>query len=384
MTFEETCLAKQSGQLNVDWNDIAQQYGFNGAEAARQKWKNIRKKKGVLPTQSSLKANGLEDKLNQLDLKIIDLEKEKIKVRDQKREFKKLVTDLARYEYLQEVIKEVANDIKKDKPFKWNNINYINSDKEGVLLLSDWHSNLEVNNFLNTFNQEEFKRRINRLTIKIIEHGKFHNIKILHVLNLNDMIAGTIHVNSRVMSNEDNITQIMLVSEIISEMLIKFANEFEFIKFYSVNDNHSRLTAKKDESIDKENLSRIIPWYVKPRVSNILNIEIIDNILDDGVALLNVCGHICLGSHGDKDRIDNATQNLSLMFKVFPEVIFLSHFHHLQADEVHSCEVVVNSSLIGVDDYSFGKRKTSKPAQMFMIFNKEEVRECSYSIRLDI
>jgi hypothetical protein len=379
----EIGIKKRNGDIKDSWDSIGMQFGISG-EKARDIVRKHLKKIGKLPKREEVVSSGLESKLNLLDLKIIDLDKEKIKVRDQKREFRKIVTDLARYEYLQEVIQEVAEDIKKDKPFKWLNLNHINSDKEGVLIVSDWHSNLEINNYLNTFNKEEFKRRINRLVVKTIEHGKFHNIKTLHVLNLSDLIAGLIHVSIRVSSNEDNITQLMYVSEILSEMLMKFSDEFEYIKFYSVIDNHSRVTSKKDESIDKENLSRIIPWYVKSRVSDILNIEVIDNILDDGVALLNICGHLCFGSHGDKDRITNATQNLSLMFKMFPEYIFLSHFHHLQSDEVHSCELVVNSSLIGVDSYSFGKRLTSKPAQMFIVFNEEEGREASYSIRLDI
>jgi len=381
--FYKECKQLNNSNQKMDWNYLYTKYGFKTLESARGRWKNYRKKNGMLPQKEEKRNDELENKLNNIDIQKLNLEKEKVKVRDQKRELRKMVTELSRYEYLQEVIRESANEVKNSKPFEWKLINRITSNKEGILLISDWHSNLEIDNYLNTFNQEEFKRRINRLVEKTIEHGKFHNIKTLHVMNLNDMISGTIHVNARVESNEDNISQIMFVSEIISEMMIRFSNEFEQVNLYNVTDNHSRISDKKDESIDKENLSRIIPWYVETRVSDYKNIKVLENILDDGIASFEVCGHLCLGSHGDKDQITNATNNLPLMFKMLPEYIFLSHFHHLQSDEIHSCEVIVNPSLAGVDSYSFGKRKSSKPAQMFMIFNEEEGRECSYSIRLD-
>jgi hypothetical protein len=72
------------------------------------------------------------------------------------------------------------------------------------------------------------------------------------------------------------------------------------------------------------------------------------------------------------------------MTRIFPDYIFTSHFHHNIEDEIHSCEVIVNPSLIGTDNYSKDLRRSSKPAQKFMIFNPEEGRECSYNIRLDI
>ena len=44
--------------------------------------------------------------------------------------------------------------------------------------------------------------------------------------------------------------------------------------------------------------------------------------------------------------------------------------------------MIVNSSLIGVDDHSKNIRKTSKPAQKFMIFVENEGLECMYPILL--
>jgi hypothetical protein len=323
--------------------------------------------------------------ISELDIKKIEIEKEKMKLYDQRREFKKLIRQEARLENIKDFIKEVAEDIKLSKPLiELESISYKTSDKEGVLLLSDFHSEMNIDNFLNKFNKEEFIRRFNRLVDKTIEHGITHKINTLHVANLNDLISGIIHITVRLATNEDVITQTMFISELLAEMLIKFSKYFNNVKFYSVLDNHSRVNANLKESKQKESFARFITWYLETRLSNINNVEIVNNNIDEDICIFEVCGKVCGMVHGHKDSISNVVQNISLMTKTFLDYMFLSHYHHNIEDEIHSCEVIVNPSLIGVDEFSKDKRWSSKPAQKFMIFNKEEGRECSYNIRLDV
>jgi len=323
------------------------------------------------------------DVLESLDLKRIDFEKEKIKFQDQRREYFNLLRESARLDHIKEHIEKVALDVCKQKPLEWEPIYKFGSSKNGVLLISDFHFGLEIENFLNTYNKEEFLKRINRLTLKTIEHGKFHGIKTLHIVNLNDLISGLIHVTVRIANTEDVIEQTQFIAEILAEVLCKFANEFEEVKFYSVLDNHSRVTPNKKEAIDSESFARFIPWYLKPRLKDISNIFIIENELDSSIGIMDVCGYTCFMVHGHQDSVKSAASDLSMMTRRFADYIFLSHFHHSQEDEIHSCEVIVNSSLCGTDAYAKDLRKTSKPAQKFMIFNEDEGRECTYSIRLD-
>ncbi len=343
---------------------------------------------GVKKVVSKLKEEGYEnitedDVLRTLELKRIEFEKEKIKFQDQRREFFNLLRESARLDHIKEHIEKVALDISKQKILEWEPIYKFGAYKEGVLLISDFHFGLEIENFLNTYNKEEFLKRINRLTLKTIEHGKFHGIKTLHIVNLNDLISGLIHVTVRIANTEDVIEQTQFIAEVLAEVLCKFANEFEEVKFYSVLDNHSRVTPNKKEAIDGESFARFIPWYLKPRLKDIPNISIIENELDGSIGVIDVCDYTCFAIHGHEDSVKSATSDLTMMIKKFPDYVFLSHYHHSQEDEVHSCEVIVNSSLCGTDDYAKRLRKTSKPAQKFMVFNEEEGRECTYSIRLD-
>jgi hypothetical protein len=323
------------------------------------------------------------DALKELEIKKQQFEKEKIKFQDQRREYYKLLRIDARFEHLQEQLEKYAQEIAEKKPLVWYPVNNGLSNKEGVLLCSDWHSELEVDNFMNKFNKEEFLRRINKLVAKTIEYGKLHNIKTLHVFNLGDLLAGIIHLNIRIANNELTVSQTMFIGELLAEILSKFANEFENVKFYNVLDNHSRVFANKEESLAGESFARFFPWYLKPRLKDFENIEIVKNELDEDIIVTEICEKVCFAVHGHRDSLKSVVNDLSMMVRKIPDYVFVSHWHHNIEDEIHSCEVIVNQSLIGVDDHSKNIRKTSKPAQKFMIFNKEDGRECSYSIRLD-
>jgi hypothetical protein len=376
---------KSTGVYDIDYTELFK-LAFDveiSSTEARKRYYGI---KMMLPYLDKQKCNNITSNeiFSELELKKIELQKEKIKFQDQRREYLKLLRIDARFENLIEEIQKSVKIIEKQKPMIYSPVVKITNNKEGVLAISDWHSELEVNNFLNKFNKEEFLHRIHRLVNKTIEYGKFHNINTLHVFNLGDLLSGIIHQNVRVSNNELTVTQTMFIAELLADILFAFAQEFNHVKFYSVLDNHSRVFSNKEESIAGESFARFIPWYLKPRLSTVKNIEIVDNKLDEDIIVAEVCGKTIFAVHGHCDSLKNVVSDLSMMIKKIPEYVFTAHWHHNIEDEIHGCEVIANQSLIGVDEHSKRIRKTSKPAQKFMIFNHEEGRECCYNIRLDI
>ncbi len=311
-----------------------------------------------------------------------EFEKEKKRFQDQRREYNKIIAYEARYEHLKnefiELIKE-NNNI----PIDFKPRDYTPSEKEGVLLLSDWHVGLKTENYWNKYDINEFCKRIKRLVEKTIKYGRFHNIHTLHVFGLGDFVNGLIHVSTRVANEEDVVEQTKKVSETLCQMLLAFANEFRQVDFYTVTGNHGRVSPNKSESIEKENFEEFIMWHLQAVLGDIDNIKLHKNIYDRGIIVANVMGHICLGVHGDKDKISNVAQDLGLMLKTVPEYIFTADKHHLEEKEVHGIEVIINRSLSGVDEYAKNIRKTSYAGQSFMVFDKELGRECTYNIRLN-
>ena len=320
---------------------------------------------------------------SKLELEKLEIQKEKVKLRDQRRELNNLIRKNARQEYIKE---EVINAIKESDsiiPIDFKIREYNSSEKEGVLILGDWHYGLVVENHWNKYNTTEFFNRINRLIEKTIEYGRHHNIKRLHVFGLGDFLHGLIHLGTRVSSEEDTVKQTKVVSETIGRLLIEFSREFKHVDYYMVTGNHARVTPNKKESIDEENFEEFIMWYLEVKLGSIPNITLHANEYDREIIVADILGYTCFGVHGDKDKLTNVAQNLALMLKKFPDYVFTADKHHVEENEIHGVEVVINRSLSGVDQYAKSIRKTSYAGQTFMIFDEFEGRECTYNIKLN-
>jgi predicted phosphodiesterase len=323
--------------------------------------------------------------LQEIKDKTLEFQKERVKVQDQRRVYANLVRVDARFEKIHEDILVAIKELEKNKPLNWSSKDFSNdSDREAALILSDWHKGLFARNYWNNFDNDVFNKRVIRVTEKAIKYGKENNVKVLHVLSLGDLVNGLIHVTTRILSVEDVITQTKLVAETLSEVLCKLSNEFEQIKFYQCRGNHDRVTPNKSDEISKESFADIVPWFIQARLSHINNIEFIENAYDDEIIVADILGNKIIATHGHKDKVCNVVQNLSQMLKIFPDYILMGHVHHHEENEFHNAEIIVNSSLSGVDSYAKDIRRTSKPAQKFIVFDKVETRLNTYNIRLDI
>lgn len=324
------------------------------------------------------------DEVDDIQAKKIEAEKERVKLRDLRRETKAMIREWARTENVKEEIVSAIEHLNVDRPLKLNGtkLNTGIDGTEGVLLLSDWHKGLLTNNYWNIYNEVEFNKRIEKLMQKTIEHGKFNKISRLNVFVLGDIINGLIHVTTRIMNDTDTVKQTITAAETLAVILTRFANEFNSIDIYMARGNHDRITANKKESLASESFFDLITWYLKTRLASINNIHILDNDIDEEIIMTQICGHNIFAVHGHRDNIKSAAANLSQMLRVFPEYIFMGHYHHNIEHEMQGCEVIVNSSLSGVDDYAKELRMASLPAQKFMIFNEYEGRLCTYNIKL--
>lgn len=315
----------------------------------------------------------------------IESEKEKIRKQDQKREYMKLIREQARIEHVKdEMIKEIKQ-LAKEKPLKWFERSHFPTDfeRESLLLLSDLHYGMFTRNYWNNFDNEEFKRRLNKLINKTIIYSKENKVKKLHLFLLGDLINGLIHQITRINNTEDAISQTMRVSELLAESISTLANEIEFVSIYNCRGNHDRVTPNKKDEIAKESFNDLIPWWLKERLSHVGNIEFVENTYDDEIVVADILGYTVFGVHGHKDKVNNVTHNLTMMTKMFPDYICMGHTHHHEENEYHEVEVIVNSSFSGVDEYAKDIRRTSKAAQKLIIFDKDESRLCTYNIQLN-
>lgn len=320
-----------------------------------------------------------EEYLEDIKQQKIELQKEKIRYQDQKREYNNLIRQQARFEHTQEMIERCVADVAASKPLvAIKKPVTFSLKKKGIALWSDFHFGSKFENSFGSYNPEVFEDRFKSLLAQTIEYGRRNNIGELIVANLGDAIAGLIHVGNRIQSSEDVVSQLTRVAEYMAEGLAMLANEFDQIRFFNIMGNHSRCTPNKNESLFKENLERLIPWYLEARLSKFRNIEITNDT--DGIIVDYMNDTPFVYVHGDLDRVSSVAKNIPQMLGIVPKYIFAGHIHHNTVKEAGVTTVITNGCLSGLDDYAVSLRLYAEPMQKFIVLDGSSI-ECTYEIR---
>lgn len=165
-------------------------------------------------------------------------------------------------------------------------------------------------------------------------------------------------------------------------MLTRMANHFNHIYVYITPGNHSRISAKKEDSLDGENMDMLLPFYLKARLQNIDNVSICDNTIEPEIAMFNIRGNDVFASHGHKDSPSSVVQNFTMMFGIKPDIVLLGHRHLNGLTTVYDTKVIESGCVSGVDAYAVSIRKVNKPEQTVSVIGDDGLI-CLYDIQLD-
>ena len=377
------------------WQDIADfiaiKYNIKCSETwCRRYFKRLVAIQDEIETQDgSIQVDDFDTMLTE---RLIEIKKEQRKARDERLVTTRYINLLSREETCKDIAQQVVDKISEKLPFlptraKDNSFytKIYDSSKAGVLLISDWHYGLEVDNFSNYYNPKVAIDRVQKLKTKVIEIAKKENLQELYILNLGDLISGRIHRQLDIQNREDVITQILEVTEILAEFIEDLAKELNIlINVYSCSDNHSRIEANKKQSFELESLYRITPWYLVQRLKGIYNVNIHkDNFYANDIINFECCGHNMLAVHGHKDKAASLTKDLQNFVREQIDAIFSAHLHHFNADEENMCVRVSNGSLMGTDENAMNLRKRAKPSQTLVMATKQDPAEQIYRIILE-
>lgn len=305
-----------------------------------------------------------------------EIKKEKIKLSDQRRMYNANLRFDARAEHLTEHMQQSIERLHVYKPFEIWDAPSLDTEKIGVLQISDWHIGEVVDNYLNQYNVDIAREYVKNITQDVIQYAKEEEISKLIILNQGDMIAGNIRVTARIENEEHAIKQAMIASEIMTDMLqeVNHALNYLDIEFISVTDNHSRLTANFRENIERENFQMLIPWYLSARIGNHPKIQIkeskINGIDEVEIGQFEIFDEIGFVVHGHKDNIKNIIPDLSMLNNKQPIAIFMGHIHRNYEDEEFNIDLIVCPSLVGLGEYSKSIRRQSQSRQKMTIFEK--------------
>ena len=321
-----------------------------------------------------------EEEEDEVQAKILELRKERVKLSDERVQANAYYRRLAREDTIKDIALEAAKTIAQKKSLLEPLTTIVeDGEKVGIVTISDWHYGLDIDNFLNTYNQQEAKIRVRSLLDQVKEICVREDLTKICLVDLSDLIAGRIHLSIRLQSRIDVITQIMEVSEILAEFISELS-QIVRIDYYSCLDNHARLEPIKENSLDLESLQRITPWFLKARLANNENVCVCDNYFGEDIITFDCLGHKIAGVHGDKDRPQTVVDTISMLTERHYDLILTAHLHHFSGDEKNRTIVISNSSLCGTDSYSKGLRLSSTPSQNMIIVTRDNPTYCIYRI----
>ena len=379
-TFRET---------DKDWSELAEEWGLSYSGDVCRKASQLPLLSGSFVKQyydeKMAKNSSLneDEYLKKLEEKKREIERNKIKYRDERNAWQKQNYADSRLEETLSILDEKLSDIGKIN-FEEHPIPQIYGDREMIVMLSDLHIGQDFDSVFGKYNSDIAKSRLSQYLNKILEIAKRHEVKKVHVVGLGDLISGGIHKTVQITNKENVVEQIKVATEYLSSFCYSLTEHFECVFFYNVSGNHSRID-KKEDAIHDERLDDIIGWAVNLSLSHISNFHYMKHrMIDSGIADLSVCGKFYIAVHGDMDSNTNqGISNLVLALGFVPEAILKGHMHSPSYKEFNGVKMIQGGSLAGSgDDYTLEKRLVGKPSQTSIICNDNGI-ECIYNVELN-
>ena len=373
-------LKRKKTDENLEWQDVADfRSEYNGDLEHRD---TVRKGSKLLYEyiDAGWVNEPVESEDNSDNTELIKMRKEKIKLSDARVEYNRLIRQEARKESYADMVKRIIceNVEPMNIPVHYT---LFNSSTDLLVHLTDIHTGIEIHNWKNDFDEDILKKRIEKFTSDILDIRGMHESENCYLV-IGEILSGIIHNNLRLQNNMDLMEQFKYVSELISAMLTRLANHFNHIYVYTTPGNHSRISPKKEDGLDGENMDTLLPFYLKARMQNVKNITICDNTIEPEIAMFNIRGNNVFAAHGHKDSPSNVVQNFTMMFNIKPDIVLLGHRHTNAMETVYDTKVIQSGCVSGSDAYAMSIRKTNKPEQTVSIINDNGL-DCIYDIKLD-
>lgn len=261
-------------------------------------------------------------------------------------------------------------------------------DHEMMLVLSDAHFPEVVDPDAAmglSYGPDVCMKRLQYIADKTIRYKQLRQsaypVRKLTVACVGDMLGGDIH-------EELEITNAMPLSQAtvelgyaLHDMGLSFASEFEQVEFIVIGGNHSRTTKKPRAKQKWNNWEYVLGHLVKALAGSSFDVvvpkslvyrhRIFDKVIGlthgDGVKSNSFAG---IPFYGLRQRQEAMQSMLRQLGQDQLDHLVMGHWHTWVDMDGGSCQVFVNPSIKGGDEYSIGTLyKVSQPAQGLMTFH---------------
>lgn len=377
---------KSSGVLDLTWHELAEIINKEFREPDEYYSESVYRKRFNLFKNFEEEFGGATESADAAELRELrrELEKERIKVRDERNEYKRLLREQARKESYQEQFVRAVTDAASSSALEYDDnakfTGILRTDKDMIISLTDIHCGIKIDNFWNKYNEDILKQRLNHYLDRIFEIQLRHGCQDAFVV-ISESLSGIIRTTLRIENNQDVIDQFITVTDYIADFLAAICYRFDTVHVYVTPGNHSRVTPNKKESIPHENLDNLIPKFLESKLKNYKNIYVHSNDIEQGIAMFATRGLNVAAVHGDLDNPDTVVDKLSNLTKIHWDVILLGHRHTNGYWTKNNVKVIQSGCLSGTDNFAISMRLNNVPEQAVIIIDEKEGLDCIYDIK---
>ena len=290
----------------------------------------------------------IEDKrIKEINNKVLQLEKEKIKLKDQRNDLNAIKRTIARTEHLIECMEDKIDELGKIKPLLGKEVIKPINNTVGIAMISDIHLGVGVDNELSQYNPEICKEKMSYYINEVIRYGEYNNISELYVIGLGDYVTGIIRSTNRLEARLNVVQQVMTVSELLSEAIGRLSEHF-ICKVGLVQGNHDEIRlGDKDNTLIEESFTFFIDEYLKQRLKENKNIEFLPTEdREKEYITFKINGLNLFASHGQRDRNKQLDRTIE-MFDEKIDVVLRGHFHQPCKEYKNKTLIVTNGCWSG-------------------------------------
>lgn len=378
----ESCLQDVSNKLNglndMDWSEIVDKYKlgihydtlrkasatvFGGAFVSEY----LKEKEGT--------ANVTNGYLAALQMEKHEIQKEKQKLSDEKREYNRWLRMEARDELIfQKLAEEIAHLPELPLPTPLDTL--FTRSRAGILCFGDTHYGTEFcikglhGEIVNEYSPEIFEERMEELLYHTISKAKKEEFTDIYIFSLGDEIDGILRASQLMKLRYGVVESTIRYADYICRWLTRLTQNVR-VHYCMAFGNHTelRMIGQPKGTFEDDNMSKVIKEFITVRMEKNPNFEMISN--PSGLIYDSIVGFNVLGIHGEVKNLATAIQAFSNTYNTQIDILIGGHMHHYRAETVGvNRDIISVPSVVGIDGYALQLGKTSNPGATFLIIEE--------------
>lgn len=258
-------------------------------------------------------------------------------------------------QHVENLLEDLIDSVPKCK-IQPNKYEVYNSNKSGVIQLSDLHIGERVDLANNEYDFETAKKRLNMFFNEVITEFKLKSITNVSILLTGDLINLDTHMDKKITNEACRSEAMTKAFEMLSACIELLLKEGFNLSMASVVGNESRLDGYEKfssiNSIAMNNFDYLLYFLIKTRYSNSITFLNNGDTLED---MVNINGKNIILVHGDKLNHNNLIDSIiKLKLRWFEKTGIMADYcllGHIHQDKIETI-YARSGSLVGANGYS--------------------------------